>query len=593
MLIATKPERIFRGNGVSPGIALGHALKLDNHNRVVLKLLVDENHVEDEVLRLKKAVEASREQLETLKESLEKKVGPEHSFILDVHLLMLEDRILIEDIINLIRSRRANAEWAVRRATDRIRDAYRSLDDEYFRERGSDIENVVERLLLNLSGDRPIGRDPLPQDLIVVSHSFSPAGFASMNLQKLLGLALETGGRTSHTAIIARSLRIPAVMEIADSLSSISTGDLLLVNGNDGELIVNPTAERLETIREPMIEWNRAAEPALQSGGNRLKDGSVVTLQANTELPHEVKAAKRAGAEGIGLFRTEMLFLGRAAHPTMEEQLKTYSELARQMSPYPVSIRTLDTGTDKLDSDRGQVNPSMGLRGIRLSLVAREQLFAPQVEAILRASTAGKVEIVLPMISTVEEIWESRRTIQEISGRLASEGVSVAQPSVPLGAMIEVPAAVLSLDSIAAEVDFLCVGTNDLIQYILAVDRGDPRVSHLFQPLHPSVLRCLRRIAEVSLKLGKPVRICGEMSSNPFFVVLLIGMGFTQLSMNSLSLRKIRSILGDLTTEDCRRIANRALETVTAKQTAEHLIEEVSRLVHMDLTSYVKEVRTP
>jgi phosphotransferase system enzyme I (PtsI) len=276
----------------------------------------------------------------------------------------------------------------------------------------------------------------------------------------------------------------------------------------------------------------------------------------------------------------------------MEEQLQTYSELARQMKPYPVSVRTLDAGTDRLTSNAGQVNPSMGLRGIRLSLLAREQLFAPQVEAILRASVAGNVEIVLPMISTVEEIWESRRAIREISERLAAQGVSLA-PSVPLGAMIEVPAAVLSLESIAAEVDFLCVGTNDLIQYILAVDRGDPRVSHLFQPLHPSVLRCLRRVGEVSRKLGKPVRICGEMSSNPFFVVLLIGMGFTQLSMNSVSITTIRSILGDLSMEDCCRISNRALEIVTARETAEHLIEEVSRLVRMDLTPYVKEVRTP
>jgi phosphotransferase system enzyme I (PtsI) len=595
-LNAQRPEIVLRGTGVSPGIALGHALKVDSHNRMILKLYIDEHHVEEEVRRMQRAIEASREQLEALKFKLEEKVGREHSFILDVHLLMLEDRNLIADIINLIRQFRANAEWAVRRATDRIREAYESLDDEYFRERGTDIENVVERILLNLSGDKPFSWEQLPHDLIIVSHSFNPSSFASMDLQKVRGLALEAGGRTSHTAIITRSLRIPAVMQIRNSLSAITSEDLLLINGDEGELVVNPSPERLESLRARLHEFSVGTEPASQSGaGNRLKDGFPVNIMANIELAHEAAAARRSGAEGIGLFRSELLFGRPHESPSMDEQRGIYASLAREMHPYPVTIRTLDAGDYRVlgeDEAISRTNPSMGLRGIRLSLIARERLFDPQIEAILRASSQGNVEIVLPMVSTVEEVWEAKKAIAQIRARLIADSVPVAA-SVPVGAMIEVPAAVLSLESIAGEVDFLSVGTNDLIQYMLAVDRANPRVAHLFQPLHPSVLQCLNRIAVISSGLQKPVRICGEMSSNPFFAVLLIGMGFRQLSMNTLSMAAIRQVLGELNMDDCREIARCALKFVTARETGEYLIEQVSRFARFDLAPHAREVRSP
>jgi phosphoenolpyruvate-protein phosphotransferase (PTS system enzyme I) len=597
-LSASKPERILKGNGVSPGVALGQALKLDSHNRVILKLLIQQSQVEDEVARMYEAIRVSREQLETLRARLEEKVGREHSFILDVHLLMLEDRTLVEEIVDLIRRYRANAEWAVREATDRIRQAYASLDDEYFRERWADVENVIERVLLNLSGDKATTWAPLPEDLVVVSHDFNASAFAAMDIHKVRGLALEAGGRTSHTAIIARSLRIPAVMEARGCLAAIGSGDLVLINGDEGYLVINPTAERLDALRDRLADSGALREPAVElKEGAFTRDGASICLQANTELPSEVRVAKSYGAEGIGLFRSEFLFFGHPnGFPTMGDQLETYALLAREMSPYPVAIRTLDVGADKVAGTgaepQSDLNPSMGLRGIRLGLLARDQLLAPQLEAILRASSEGKVEIVLPMVSSVEEIWDVRAAIDKIRARLWAEPEASSR-AVPLGAMIEIPAAVLSLESIAGAVDFLCVGTNDLIQYLLAVDRSNPQVSHLFQPLHPSVLNCLDRIASLAGRLGKPVRVCGEMSSNPFFAVLLLGIGFRQFSMNCLSIPIIRNVISRVTLEDCRRIAAQAIRCVTAREAGELLISSVSALVEMDLSSYVSEVCGP
>lgn len=592
----TKAEVVFQGTGVSPGVAFGSALKLDSYNRVILKTLIDDTFVEDEVRRFQQAIQTSKEQLEVLKLRLEEKVGREHGFILDVHILMLQDEGLMTDIISIIREHHANAEWAVRRATDRIRNAYQSLDDEYFRERVSDIENVVERILLNLSGDKAFSWAPLPQDLVVVARDFNPSTFATMDLQRVRALALESGGRTSHTAIIARSLRLPAVMEIKGFLPGVATGDVLLVNGDEGQLILNPSEERLSKLR-PRLEESRQGiiESAAPQGDVVMtEDGWRVSLRANTELPHEVLAAKRCGAEGIGLFRSEFLFFAHPqGFPSMSEQLETYQMLAHEMEPYPVAVRTLDAGGDKTwarAEPASEPNPSMGLRGIRLSLRAREQ-FAAQIEAIIRAGRHGRLEIVLPMVSTVEELWGAKELIEQVRRRIQLTD-DEAPAAVPVGAMIEVPAAVLTLDQLAREVDFLCVGTNDLIQYLLAVDRGNPQVAHLFQPLHPSILQCLSRIAVTASRLNKPVRICGEMSSNPFFAVLFLGMGYDQLSMNPRFIPAIRRLVRSVTVRAAREIVERAMVLATAQAIADLLIGEVSRFVKMDLTPFVREIRS-
>jgi phosphotransferase system enzyme I (PtsI) len=593
--MAAKTEIVFHGSGVSPGVVLGQALKLDSHNRIILKVHIED--VEAEAGRYLRACEAAKEQMKNLKSRLEEKVGREHSVILDAHLLILEDRSFNAEILAKIRNSHANAEWAVVQATDRLVCAYQSIEDEYFRERHSDIEQVAERILLNLSGDRPLSWDYLPGELIIASHDFSPSNFATMDLQRVRGLVLESGGRTSHTAIISRGLRLPAVMGIRDLLGSISTGDILLIDGDEGQVIANPTNKSIESRRARIeafasIKEFSSATPEIRTV---TRDGVAVVLRANTELPHELNTAKTCGAEGIGLFRSELLFFGHPhGFPTMEEQLQTYRTLVKEMHPHAVAVRTLDAGSEQVgsrDELASQPNPVMGLRGIRLSLY-RKDIFRTQIEAILRASCEGKIEIVLPMISSVEEVWQSREVISEVRAEVQKK-LGVALNPVPLGAMVEVPAAVLSLETLAQEVDFLCVGTNDLIQYTLAVDRGNPNVAYLFQPLHPAVLQCLDRIAGIARKTGKPVRICGEISSNPLFAVLLLGMGFTDLSMNPLSIPPIRQILREVPLAASRRIAKKALKFVTASEVHQFLTEAVSRLVSWNLAAYANEIAAP
>ena len=469
-----------------------------------------------------------------------------------------------------------------------------SLEDEYFRERHSDIEHVTERILINLSGNQAISWEQLPDDLIIVSRDFNPSNFATMDLKKVRGIALESGGRTSHTAIISRGLRLPAVMGIGDFLASVATGDSLLLDGDEGQVIVNPTTGRIEGMQRRMESFRAMADSAAAPSGRKTvtKDGTPISLRANTELLHELPAAKKFGAEGIGLFRSEFLYFSHPrGFPDVEEQLAAYGMMAREMSPYPVTIRTLDAGAEKVFNGQdlaNQANPSMGLRGIRLSLNLRDA-FRMQIEAILRASCDGNVEIVFPMISTVEEIRQARKLIDEVRAELI-QGAGMMLNEVPVGAMIEVPAAVLSLEILAGESDFLCVGTNDLIQYMLAVDRGNPKVAYLFQPLHPSVLSCLWRISEVARKQDKPVRICGEISSNPFFAVLLLGMGFTQLSMNPLSIPTIRKVVHEIPIEIAQQIAAKALTLTTAQDVHKYLIRSVSELIEWDIASYANEI---
>jgi phosphotransferase system enzyme I (PtsI) len=590
-----KPETVLRGNGVSRGVAIGNALKLDSRYRFILKTRLADDNLDAEVARFRKSIQISREQLISLRQRLEEKVGKEHSLILDAHLLMLEDPSMLAAIESIIKKSHANAEWAVQEAAERIHLAYEALEDGYFRERGRDIEYVVERILFNLSGHKPFSWDALPEDVIIMAHDLSPSVFAQMDIQKVRGVALESGGRTSHTAILARSLRLPTIMEIGGLLPFVKTGDPVILNADEGELVVWPTATRLQGARQLISGIARMSEiPQIcEAMASATQDGIPISLRANTELPHEAAIAKRCGAEGIGLFRSEFIFFTHPQGPPgMEDQRRIYEMLAREMAPLPVAVRTLDTGIDRLVSSGDaavELNPSMGVRGIRLSLAARD-LFCAQVEAITRASFQGNLEIVIPMVSTVEEIREAKRIIEGVRVRIADE-LPDPERHIPLGVMIEVPAAVLTLDSIAREVDFLCVGTNDLVQYLLAVDRNNPQVAHLFQPLHPSVLQCLNRIAVVSLQHGKPARICGEVSTNPFFAFLLLGMGFRQLSMNPFAIPSIREAVSRMNMKTAEELAATALSMTTAQEISDFLIESVPRMLGMDLGSYVAEIK--
>jgi len=585
-----KKERILYGNGVSPGIIFGTALRLDRQNHLVFKTYIGQERIEKEVQRLVASVEAAKRELETLRSRLEQRVGREHSYILDAHRLMLEDRNLLDEVINDIRQSHVNAEWAVRCATDRLRQAYESLEDEYFRERASDIRHATERILLNLAGDKQGAAAQLPENSIVMARYFNPSSFALPGLAGMRGLALESGGRTSHTAIIARGLRLPAVMEIKGLLSLVATGDSVLVDGDEGILVLNPDAERLRRLQPRIREFGNVRVPVLSQteGPAMTLDGVAVSLRANAELVREVQTARQCRAEGIGLFRSEYLFSTHSGgFPSAEQQLEAYRELAEAMLPHPVAIRTLDALDEQpRNGEFGALtNPSLGLRGVRLSLRARAQ-FEAQVQAIYRASRFGNLEMVLPMVSSLEELWEAKSVIRDAAAR-------VENMSVPLGLMIEVPAAVMLLDLLAPEVDFLCVGTNDLVQYTLAVDRANPAVAALFQPLHPAIIQSLVRIAESAERQGKRVRVCGEIAANPFYAAILLGMGYRDLSMNAYSIPIIRRVIGALTLEQARSIFGTVQSCRTALEAADCVIPALSSLLPFDLSAYTREIRKP
>jgi len=588
--MSAKPEIVLQGTGVSSGTAFGQLLKIDNNNRVIFKIEVEDT--EAEAQRFMEAVEISKRQVEALKSRLEEKVGVEHGVILDMHFLILDDRVFHDEILDGIRMHRANAEWALAQAREHFVEAYKSLEDEYFRERYSDIEHVTDRILMNLRGEQPFSLSNLPDGVVLAARDFNPSGFAVMDPGKVRGLITESGGRTTHTAILSRGLRIPAVMGVKNLMSSITSGDSVTLYGDTGQVIINPNRKRIENVLQKPSELSPGAvlSPRVRL---RTKDGVPVSLCANIEFEHEAGTAKSNGAEGVGLYRSELLYFRHPeGKPTMEEQLAAYRKITEEMKPNPVSIRTLDAGAEKsLPSEKPEhcLNPNMGLRGIRLSLLSRDT-FKTQVEAILRAACFGRIEIILPMITTIEEVKEARTLIDETRGKLASSGINV--PTVPMGVMLEVPAAVLMMESIAAEVDFFCVGTNDLIQYLMAVDRGNDEVAYLYQPLHPCVLHYLTNIAKTAAKLKKPLRVCGEISANPFYAALLLGMGFNRLSMNSLSIPLIRQVIGAVSLRDMRKIARKALTLTTAKAVYEYLSPAVTRAVSIDidLGSWAEEI---
>jgi len=588
--MSVKPEIVLFGAGVSSGVAWGQVLKIDSRNRVIFKVEVVD--VDAEARRFMEAIEASKRQVEALKSRLEEKVGGEHGVILDMHFLVLDDRVFLDEILDSIRRNRVNAEWALAQVRDRFVEAYKSLEDEYFRERYSDIEHVTERILMNLSGEQPFSLSNLPDDVVLAARDFSPSGFAAMDLGKVRGLITESGGRTTHTAILSRGLRIPAIMGIKNLMTSVSTGDIVMIYGDTGQTVLNPDQKRIENeLKKPaglLPEAGRRPRARL-----RTKDGVSVSLCANIEFEHEVGTAKSSGAEGVGLYRSELLYFGHPdGKPSVEEQLAVYRRLAEEMKPHPISIRTLDAGGEKaLPSEKTEhcANPNMGLRGIRLSLRSRDT-FQVQIEAILRAACFGQIEMTLPMITTIEEVMETRLIIGETRRNLTTSGIKV--PPVSLGLMLEVPAAVMMMESLASEADYFCVGTNDLIQHLMVVDRGNDDVAYMYQPLHPCVLHCLKHIAKTAARIKKPVRICGEISANPFYAVLLLGIGFTRLSMNSLSIPLIRRVIGAVSFTDARKIARKVLTLKTAKDVYEYLTPAVVRAVStdIDLDSWATEI---
>ncbi len=494
----------LRGTGVSPGIAVGEISLKERVFFTTRKEILSKNQIPGEMKRLKAAIGRTGAQLFSLKEEIREKIGDEHAFIFDAHIMILEDKSLSQSLKKIIEDEGCRAEWALSQVHEKYVKLFNSIEDEYFRQRQSDVSDVLSKVYLNLKATKRVEKDE-HKEKILVAHDLLPSEAAtSLSKGNILAVALEMGGPTSHTAILARSLNIPAVMGVRDITKKVKIGDCLIVDGTDGEVIINPPLalrKEFSSKKDRYESYRRELRKTAKLEARTL-DGFPFSPLANIELPEEVTTAFSMGAEGIGLFRSEFIYLQRSSLPSEEDHFRIYSRIAKKAHPSPVYIRTIDIGGDKslpqLKIEK-EPNPALGLRAIRFSLRERD-LFMVQLRAILRASTLRNVRILFPMITEMEELQEVKLLYNEVKDDLRSKKIAF-DPHVPLGAMIEVPAAATITDLLVKEVDFLSIGTNDLIQYYLAVDRSNEFVSYLYKPFHPSILRVLKFIIETAQKV--------------------------------------------------------------------------------------------
>jgi phosphotransferase system enzyme I (PtsI) len=569
MAVRQQIDKFIQGIGASPGIVVGKAYLVERSKVRLPQKQIASIQVEEEVKRFLSAIQESQNQLTEIKEKILDPEVRKHSFILDVHSMILNDEMLLQDTVDTIRKKKVNAEWALDLTLEKLDTAFKAIEDEYLRERNSDLHYVASRIFRNLLGKKHDDIAKIKGKVIVVAHDLSPADTLQMNLEHVAGFITDIGGKVSHTAILSRSMGIPAVVGLEVATSLINGGDLLIIDGETGEVVINPTEE----ISKPFLERKRrtrlierevlkyASLPA------ETRDGVRVRLQANIEMVEEISSSKMHGAEGIGLYRTEILYLNRKDLPTEEEHFRTYRRLVEGIYPATATIRTLDIGGDKFLPDyskNNELNPALGLRAIRFSLKETE-IFKTQLRGILRASVHGKLRILLPMISGIEEIRQAKTILEEVKKGLARAKIPFDE-KMEIGAMIEIPSASDIADILAREVDFFSIGTNDLIQYALAVDRINEHVSYLYEPLHPAVLRIIRWVVQSGHQAGIPVAICGEMAAEPAYAIVLLGLGLDELSMNPVSIPKVKKVLRMSRFEESRSLVEQLFQFATASE---------------------------
>jgi phosphotransferase system enzyme I (PtsI) len=569
----------IQGIGVSPGLASGKAVVLVSRATTIFRLPILPEDVDAEIHRLDEARVSARRQIAELRERVAKAVGRTYARVFDAHLLMAEDAQLRSDTEVIIRTECVNAEWALKTATERLLAAFDRIDDPYLRERGGDLEDVHSRLQRALAGEKHRHElSELTEDSVIVSHSLSPSDAALLHQEHIVGFCTDVGTRTSHIAILANALNIPAVVGTHDLSRRVTGGDLLLVDGNTGEILWRPSAQEREGYRRELIEFERheqelEAERTLPS---ITLDGQAITLMANIEFPEELDTALARGARGIGLYRSEFLYLSRApALPTEEEHLAVYDELASRCGDEEAIIRTFDLGGDKYFHEvmeGGETNPVMGLRAIRICL-RRTDVFRTQLRAVLRASVHRNLKVMFPLVSGVGELRQARTLLEEARLELEKEGFQT-NPDFKVGIMVEVPSAALTADRLAREADFFSIGTNDLLQYSLALDRGNESVSYLYQPLHPALLRLLQAIVSAGRAAGIDVSICGEMAGDPLAAPVLIGLGLHKLSMNASAIAEVRSVVRQIEARRAEKVAAELLDLATAEEVEARVREE-------------------
>jgi phosphotransferase system enzyme I (PtsI) len=556
----------IHGIGVSGGIAIGHAHLLSHAGLEVEHYTIADAEVAPEQARFDAAIGSARGELAALAEHIPADAPPEVEGFLNLHLMILGDSMLSEAPRELIALRKCNAEWAVSQQAEVLLDQFERIDDEYLRERKADVVQVVERVLKALTGQRR--NIPAPrhkeEDSILVAHDLSPADVILFKQHRYGSFVTDLGGGTSHTAILARSLNIPSIVALHHARPLIRENELLIVDGSNGVVIVNPDKYVLAEYKLRQEQWQLEKQKLKRLKTTRAAtlDGTRVELHANIELPEDVHQAKDNAAAGIGLFRSEFLFLNRDELPSEDEQFEAYRKVAVEMKNLPVTIRTLDLGADKNlndDDERVAPNPALGLRAIRLCL-AEPQMFHRQLRAVLRASQYGKIRLLIPMLSTAHELQQTLHLLQEAKNSLDKDGVAYDR-DIPVGGMIEIPAAALSLNTFTRRLDFLSIGTNDLIQYTLAVDRTDDAVAHLYDPLHPAVLHLVAHVIRGANKAGVPVAVCGEMAGDERLTRVLLGFGLRQFSMHPAHLLTVKQQVLKSDLAEATQLANRMLKT--------------------------------
>lgn len=540
----------MHGVGVSSGIAIGHAHLISHALLEVVHFKIDADGVAEEIARFERAIAMVKQDLEQLKAQLPKNAPAELSAFINTHLAMLSDKSLSEAPKAIIRNELCNAEWALKQQMDDIVAQFDAIEDAYLRERKQDVVQVVERVIKVL-----LGRDQLAASekklqarqeraMILVAHDVSPADAIQFKHHQFAAFITDVGGITSHTAILARSLNIPSIVALQRARDLINDGELMIVDGAAGVVIVNPDPEVLSEYQLKQNQWQLAQQKLqlIKTTKAVTVDGVAIDLFANIEVPEDVVSAKASGAVGVGLYRTEFLFMNRAEMPDEQEQFEAYKHVAEAMKGHPVTIRTLDIGADKqLNPDEvvTATNPALGLRAVRYCL-AEPHIFHTQFRALLRASHYGQVKILIPMLSTLAELRQTKLLLERAKESLRQQKIRFDE-QIQLGGMIEIPAAAINADAFAQELDFLSIGTNDLIQYTLAIDRADDAVAHLYNPLHPAVLRLIQITIQAAAKFGKSVSVCGEMAGDIKLTRLLIGMGMRQLSMHPAHILSVKS----------------------------------------------------
>lgn len=578
---AKTSTRTLEGVGASPGIGIGRVRIADRSRVAVTVERIEPAEVPAEVTRFKAALDRAREELREVRDQIASKRGPEHLYVLDAHLMILDDSMLTRETVGFIEEELVNAEAALKKTLSKFQEFFAAIDDEYLRERSGDVEIVIERVLRNMVGQdlEPINDASVEGKVIIVAHDLSPADILQIDKESVIGFVTDLGGKTSHSAILARALDIPAVVGLERVTAGISSHDTLIIDGTTGTVVVNPDEETFRDYlrRKQHYEYLERELEKYRDLPAETTDGFRISLKGNVEFPEEIPSLKGHGGEGIGLYRTEMLFLNRGAPPDEEAQFAAYSEVVRAMAPHPVTIRTLDVGGDKFLADLNladELNPALGVRAVRLSL-RHPGIFKEQLRAVLRASALGKVRLFLPMVSGINEVREAKALIEESKAELRARGVSFDE-TIEVGIMIEIPSAVMIADLLAREVDFFSVGTNDLIQYSLAIDRTNEHLSYLFEPLHPAVLRSLKMVVDAAHAAGIDACICGEMAGDPTYLPILLGLGFDELSMNAVSIPRVKKILRRCAKADTERLVARALSFATAEEVESYVKSEIA-----------------